>query len=165
MENASKALLMAAGVLIGILILSLAVYLFTNFGAASAEAHRQNAANQVNQFNVQFTAYEGRSDITIHDILTVVNLAKNSNESFGLTSQEPSNYYIAVTAKTASGGSITERSTTSQLEELVRKELDNLVQRTDDDGVTTYKALPTYSCKVTINPNTERVSTVTFNLN
>ena len=34
MENASKALLMAAGVLIGVLILSLAVYLFENFGTA-----------------------------------------------------------------------------------------------------------------------------------
>lgn len=32
MENASKALIMAGGVLIGILILSLAVYLFIDFG-------------------------------------------------------------------------------------------------------------------------------------
>ena len=41
MENASKALLMAGGVLIGILILSLAVYLFITFGAESKEIHAQ----------------------------------------------------------------------------------------------------------------------------
>ena len=41
MENASKALIMAAGVLIGILILSLAVYLFVSFGNTSRELHKQ----------------------------------------------------------------------------------------------------------------------------
>ena len=37
MENASNALLIAGGVLIGVLILSLAVYLFADFGAKSAD--------------------------------------------------------------------------------------------------------------------------------
>ena len=37
MENASKALIMAGGVLIGVLIISLAVYLFVSFGQTSAE--------------------------------------------------------------------------------------------------------------------------------
>ena len=55
MENASKALLMAAGVLIGILILSLAVFLFANFGSASAEINRQNEIKRINEFNAQFT--------------------------------------------------------------------------------------------------------------
>ena len=41
MENASKALIMAASVLIGIMILSLAVYLFATFGASSAQMHEQ----------------------------------------------------------------------------------------------------------------------------
>jgi len=36
MENASKALLMAAGVLIGLLVLSLMVYLFASFASTSA---------------------------------------------------------------------------------------------------------------------------------
>ena len=40
MENASKALLMAGGVLIGLLIIALAVYLFTSFGTTSAEVNR-----------------------------------------------------------------------------------------------------------------------------
>ena len=67
MENASKALLMAAGVLIGVLILSLAVYLFANFGTASAEIHKQKDMNEINKFNTQFTSYEGK-ECTIHEI-------------------------------------------------------------------------------------------------
>ena len=35
MENASKALLMAAGVLIGMMVLSLMVYLFISFGSST----------------------------------------------------------------------------------------------------------------------------------
>ena len=77
MENASKALLMAAGVLIGVLILSLAVYLFANFGTASAEIHKQKDMNEINKFNTQFTSYEGK-ECTVHDIVSVANLAKNA---------------------------------------------------------------------------------------
>lgn len=79
MENASKALLMAAGVLIGILILSLAVYLFVSFGSTSAELHKQNEAQQIAQFNSQFTSYEGKEGLTIYDVITVANLATESN--------------------------------------------------------------------------------------
>ena len=165
MENASKALLMAAGVLIGILILSLAVFLFANFGAASAEAHKQNEENQIQQFNVQFTAYQGRTDITIHDIVTVANLAKSTNQAFGLTEQTENNYYITVSAKTTSGNkSKMENYSSQDLDDLVKLELKNLVPRDDGNG-NTYPVLPTYSCNVTINQNTRRVSAVNFKRN
>ena len=164
MENASKALLMAAGVLIGILILSLAVFLFANFGAASAEAHKQNEENQIEQFNVQFTAYQGRTDITIHDIVTVANLAKSTNQAFGLTEQTENNYYITVRARTTSGNkSKMETFSSKELDNLVKSDL-NLVDRDDGNG-NSYKGLPTYSCNVTINSNTRRVSAVNFTIN
>lgn len=165
MENASKALLMAAGVLIGILILSLAVFLFANFGAASAEAHKQNEENQIEQFNVQFTAYQGRTDITIHDIVTVANLAKSTNQSFGLTEKTENNYYITVSARTTSGNkSKMETFSSKELDNLVKSDLNNLVDRDDGNG-NSYKGLPTYSCNVTINSNTRRVSAVNFTIN
>ena len=50
MENASKALIMAAGVLIGILVLSLAVFLFMDFGARSSEIYSQVEHNQLTQY-------------------------------------------------------------------------------------------------------------------
>ena len=81
MENASKALIMAAGVLIGILIISLAVYLFVDFGSTSAEINAQNAEKQINQFNSKFTSYADK-ELTIYDVITVVNYAKENNEYY-----------------------------------------------------------------------------------
>ena len=41
MENASKALLMAASVLVGVVILSLAVYLYISFSGSANEIGKQ----------------------------------------------------------------------------------------------------------------------------
>ena len=49
MENASKALIMAGGVLIGVLVISLAVYLFVSFGQTSAEINGENSQKQLTQ--------------------------------------------------------------------------------------------------------------------
>ena len=66
MENASKALIMAGAILIAIMIISLAVYLFTDFGTTSAEINKENAERQLTQFNTQFTTYLGRNNITVY---------------------------------------------------------------------------------------------------
>ena len=70
---------MAASVLIGIILLSLMVYMFTNFAITSAEVHKENEQNQLNQFNSQFTSYEAKEGLTIYDVVTVANLATESN--------------------------------------------------------------------------------------
>lgn len=95
MENASKALIMAGGVLIGVLILSLAVYLFADFGSTSAEVTKQNEQKQITEFNSKFTAYEGYKDkdgnwsITIYDIITLAGYAKENNEYYdGINNDE-----------------------------------------------------------------------------
>lgn len=156
MENASKALIMAAGVLIGIMILSLAVYLFATFGATSAEMHGQIEQDRINQFNAQFTSYEGKQDITIYDIITVVNLAKDNNESYLLTSSTDSNYYITVNATLQSGTKNNlETKGTGELQELIKAETQNLVEYTDEDGQRNLR-LFTYNCSVTINDNTRK---------
>ncbi len=105
MENASKALIMAAGVLIAIMILSLGIYLITTFGSLSAKEHAKIAENQKLEFNNQFYQYQGRNDITIYEIVTVTNYAKNNNMKLELETPNtrPSNYkqmnYVAVTLK------------------------------------------------------------------
>ena len=63
MENASNALLIAGGVLIGVLILSLAVYLFADFGSTSADINQRTAEQQLTQFNSKFTVYESSEKI------------------------------------------------------------------------------------------------------
>lgn len=146
MENASKALIMAAGVLIGVLILSLAVYLFASFGTSSAQVHKQNEENQLNEFNTQFTSYEGREEITIYDVITVKNLADQNNRQYELDSSTNSNFYITVRL----GNSIINNNKVKE-EELIKKDTETLQEK-----------LPTYSCKVTISPVTGRVKEIIF---
>lgn len=62
MENASRALIMAAGVLVGVLLLSLAVYLFTIFSNFGSEMTTQMNEKNLSEFNAQFTKYESYQD-------------------------------------------------------------------------------------------------------
>ena len=90
MENASKALLMAGGVLIGILIMSLAVYLYIDFGQSAAEVNKQTADAQLYQFNSRFTVYDStksgtneKIQWTIYDVITVAGFAYENNVYYG----------------------------------------------------------------------------------
>lgn len=96
MENASNALIMAAGILIGILILSLAVFLFTDFGATSKEINNQMEEKQLSEYNAQYTIYDGRDDITIYEIITIANLAKENNDYYKDFSNYEDNYKVSV---------------------------------------------------------------------
>ena len=99
MENASKALFIAAGVIIALMVISLGVYLFITFGQAASDTHEQVREYQLNQFNNQYTSYQGRTNLTIHDVVTVANMATKNNIYYELaTSNRNSNgtYYIAV---------------------------------------------------------------------
>lgn len=89
MENASKALVMAGGVLIGILLLSLAVYLFVDFGTTAAQINDKNAQQQIVEFNSKFTSYENKENLTIYDVLTVAGYASENNKYYeGLAQYE-----------------------------------------------------------------------------
>lgn len=159
MENASKALLMAAGVLIGVLILSLVVYLFLSFGSTSAEIHRQNDENQLSQFNIQFTSYEGKSEITIYDVITIANLAKDNNEYYNLTARnEGKDNYISVNLE---GIGWIQNKTISYYNELIASDISTLTSENinKEQGV---QDLPQYTCQVEISPTTQRVFKVTF---
>lgn len=107
MENASNALIMAASVLIGLVIISLAVYLFVSFGSTSAEIHKEKEQQTLNEFNAQFTSYEGKGGITIYDVVSVANLATESNRYYEFTKKtaDGTDYYISVMI----GGSPIER--------------------------------------------------------
>ncbi len=97
MENASKALLMAGAVLIGVIILSLAVYMFSTFGGYSSSIYSKIEEAQINQFNskfLQYTGTRGKDDgttepilCTIHDIMTIANLAQKNNIEHELNGQ------------------------------------------------------------------------------
>lgn len=88
MENASKALLMATSVLIGVLLLSLMVYLFVFMSNYAGTVQDNLYAKEIYEFNAQFQQYEGREDLTAHEVQTIKNLVDNYNSKFE-TSSDP----------------------------------------------------------------------------
>mgnify|MGYP004583687543 CR=1 FL=1 len=121
MENATKAFLMVAGILIGVLILALGLYIFSIFGQYSENAYQAMEEKQTTQFNNQFLKYYGkitRSYIdektkrektvqepikcTAHDIITLANLAQENNKYYqvdSLNKYDENTNYIQIDIK------------------------------------------------------------------
>lgn len=83
MENASKALLIAGGILIAILIVTVAVYLFANYGSIGKSYDQTLQTTETQKFNENFTRYEGREDVTIQEIVTLYNYVEEYKEKTG----------------------------------------------------------------------------------
>lgn len=79
MENASKALIIVATVLIAVLILAIGIYLFRNYSEIAYKNEENQSAQALIQYNNKFEKYKEK-EMTIQDVLTIVNLAKDYNE-------------------------------------------------------------------------------------
>ena len=77
MENATKALLIAGGVLIAIIIISVMVITFKKTGNISKTYDKTINQEDVAKFNENFTKYEYK-DLTIHQAITITNFAKEN---------------------------------------------------------------------------------------
>ena len=162
MENASNALLIAGGVLIGVLILSLAVYLFADFGSTSADINQRTTEQQLAQFNSKFTVYES-SDFkwTIYDIVTVAGYAHENNKYYtdNMTEAEANsadfnnNYKITVKLKGSQIFSYTEN-----IQDYMADNYNSMIH----DEVTKNTVLPKYNCVISYHDN-GRESTIKFN--
>lgn len=91
MENASKALLIGAGVLIAVMIISLATTLFRSASGVAKTYDQTMQSTEVTQFNTNFTKYldagvqdengtTTRESANIYDVISVANFAKNYNQ-------------------------------------------------------------------------------------
>lgn len=152
MENASKALIMSAGILIGVIILSIAVYLFTAFGSTSKEIQEQVDARVIAEFNNNFLKYQGSEKCTIHDIVNLAKFAQKTNEELDV--RYNNEYYIHVNLIGNNPQDLTRYETESQWIDLLNKKSIN----------DTTADLQYYKCEVhfknTQMPN--RVSGITF---
>ena len=92
MENISRALLMAAGILLAMLTIGIAMILFRAGAGVSIAFQNNNEKNELNTFNSNFTkmltgnddkvtnATQRRSDtITVYDVISVANFAWDNN--------------------------------------------------------------------------------------
>ena len=76
MENAAKGLLIAGGILMAVIVLSLGARIFTTFGS-EAQTHNQAITEQeIWAFNNKFMdCIDNNNQATIQDIITMINLA------------------------------------------------------------------------------------------
>lgn len=81
MENASKALIMAGGVLIAILLATLFVYLFRQMASSTSNVYSLIEKHEIDEFNQKFLNYEGREDLVYQDVATLINLAENAEKN------------------------------------------------------------------------------------
>lgn len=108
MENATQALIIVAGALIGIMILSLGMTLFSSLTSYVENSQETIKFNELNAFNTQFLNYANNNNLTIHDVVTVANLANENNKSYNILTPEDisasrgqaSITYVAVYLKT-----------------------------------------------------------------
>lgn len=94
MENASKALLIAGGVFLAVMILSLIAYTATISGRMADEQNQRTKVEQITAFNKEYLAFN-KKRMYGTDVITVVNKAINNNNSMLLNDvAEP--YYINI---------------------------------------------------------------------
>ncbi len=127
-----------------------------HFHGQARDIQKQNEEQKLTQFNTQFTVYEGREDITIYDILTVINLAKDNNAK---NSESENKIIVNIDTRVPNPSSIT------NCEEDTKKTLiENLIV-TDRESIRMdgeeFKGLPTYTCKIGTN-STGRVNNIKF---
>lgn len=100
MENASKALIMAGGVLLALLIITLCVYLYSSMTSLADTQDKKQAEKQLFAFNSEYEAYN-KNRMYGTDVITVVNKAINHNRNMDAKEVEDTYYInVVITTKT-----------------------------------------------------------------
>ena len=89
MENASKALLMAAGVLVGVIVFAIFVYEFTAISGISSDINDEMHRKDILEFNAKFEGFANRRNgylgienaISVQDVATLCNLTRDWNKN------------------------------------------------------------------------------------
>ena len=92
MENISKALIIAGGVLLGIIIVSIFMVMFTRMSNMQLEQDEMIKVEQLAAFNAEYEAYNKKVMYGV-DVITLINKAKRNNEKYNGNS----NYKITIT--------------------------------------------------------------------
>lgn len=82
MQNAAKALIMAGSVILGVILLATLVYVLRMGGNVNKTYDETQLSYQTEGFNYKFEVYQ-RDDNNIMDMITLLNLAYNTNNENG----------------------------------------------------------------------------------
>lgn len=95
MENSSKALLMAAEILFGVILLTMFVAGFRYMSNFSGTVNDRIDQKNVLEYNSKFEKFDNRNDLIPQDVVTIVNLVNEHNKSV----DENGGYKITITRK------------------------------------------------------------------
>lgn len=102
MENASQALLIAGGVLLGILTVSLLVYMFSTISTVGNASAMQEENKKLVEWNAEWEAYNKRF-LYGTEVLTVINKAAQNNVEYDDSDEA---YKVKIIGKDISGQEI-----------------------------------------------------------
>ncbi|MCL2354355.1 MAG: hypothetical protein FWC68_00390 [Oscillospiraceae bacterium] len=85
MENASKALIIAGEILLGVMLLSLAVYTIISMRSPSESYIDTIDQREIARFNSAFERLRDRNDLTVQDLVTARSFARANEERMGVT--------------------------------------------------------------------------------
>ena len=78
MENATEALYIAAGTLLGVMIISIVVFFFRRVGSLQEQQDRMMTADQLAEWNNMYLAYN-KKIMYGTDLISVLNKAQSNN--------------------------------------------------------------------------------------
>ena len=90
MENAAEALKIAGELLIGLLLISLLIFVFNRISSIEEEKSQQELIQQTTEFNNKFNAFD-KSSMYGTDLISVLGLAYANNKSANLAKQKNNN--------------------------------------------------------------------------
>ncbi len=91
MENATKALTMAAGILIALVIISVIVILFTRIAQIKKADLSTEEARQIEEFNSKYAKYKGKL-VYGTEVITIINRAKEDGITVEIGNQVQDKY-------------------------------------------------------------------------
>lgn len=154
MENAVKALYIAAGVLITVMVLSLAAVLYASLQGYVDNTNKQIKFNSVNSFNTKYLNYinisngEKQCDLRIQDIITIASATYENNRSNNIDINQweatPNSLYVEVLLN----GTRIDQTINEQMVELLQTNKDTTFQCSAND--------------VLISENTGQVYSISF---
>lgn len=162
MENASNALMMAGGVLIGILLLSVLVIAFSGAGDLAKSYDDSIEASSLQAFNNNFDKYT-QGDVDIQSIITMTHFAKDYNTRNDLTRGD--GLYISVECDGDSLVEMTDNKLIQYMQEnsFYIDSIDlkgNIIYKKDDSGKLIKKK---YTCKsIEYSESTKLVTKIEF---
>lgn len=139
MENAVKALYIAAGVLITVMVLSLAAVLYASLQGYVDNTNKQIKFNSVNSFNTKYLNYinisngEKQFDLRIQDIITIASATYENNRSNNIDINQwdatPNSLYVEVLLN----GTRIDQTINEQMVELLQTNKDTTFQCSAND--------------------------------